>query len=228
MSIGVLTSQQISTRAAEVPAPQESSQYFFPNKMGWIFLLAMEEVMGRNGMGAILNLARLQHRIESYPPNDFDKGFGFHEVGQFLQALDEMYGPRGGRGLARRAGQSCFRLGVRDFGPILDVADLVLRVLPLRTRLKVGLEVLAQTLNKFTDQVVRLEEDEQYLHWVMERCGVCWERASDSPCCHLAVGILEEGLYWVSGGRSFYVEEVSCIAAGGRTCTVLVSKQPLD
>ena len=75
-----------------VPAVQESSQYFFPNKMGRIILLAVEDVMGRNGVNAVLNLARLQHRIGNYPPNNFAKEFAFDELGQLLQALDEMYG----------------------------------------------------------------------------------------------------------------------------------------
>nr|HID12272.1 4-vinyl reductase [Anaerolineae bacterium] len=209
-------------------AVQGLPQYFFPNKMGRIVLLAMEEVMGRNGVNAILNLARLQHRIGNYPPNNFDQGFSFDELAQLLQALDEMYGPRGGRGLARRAGRSCFKFGIKDFGPMLGIADLAFRVLPLRMKLRVGFEVLAETFNRFTDHLVRLGEDGQYFHWIMERCGTCWGRKCDSPCCHLAVGILEEGLYWVSGGKIFYVEEVSCIAAGGRTCTILIGKRPLD
>lgn len=207
---------------------QEPTQHFFPSKMGRIILLAMEDVMGRNSLNAILNLARLSHYVEAYPPNNFSKTVSFDEVGRLLQALDEMYGPRGGRGLARRAGHACFRFGVQDFGPLLGIADLTFRVLPMGMKLKVGFEVLAQTFNKFTDHVVRLEEDEQYVYWVMERCGACWGRASDAPCCHLAVGILEEGLYWVSGGKSFYVEEVSCVAAGDPTCTISIGKRPLD
>jgi predicted hydrocarbon binding protein len=175
-----------------------------------------------------LNLARLQHRIGNYPPNNFAKEFAFDELGQSLQALDEMYGPRGGRGLARRAGHSCFKLGIKDFGPMLGIADVTFRILPLRMKLKVGFEVLAQTSNKFTDQLVRLGEDEHYFHWIMERCGVCWGRKGDSPCCNLAVGVLEEELYWISGGKSFYVEEVSCIAAGDRACTIMIGKHPLN
>jgi predicted hydrocarbon binding protein len=207
---------------------QESPQYFFPNKMGRIVLLAMEEVMGRNGVNAILNLARLQQRIENYPPNNFDKAFSFDELGQILQALDEMYGPRGGRGLAQRIGRACFKLGIKDLGPVLGIADLAFRVLPLAMKLRVGFEVLAHMFERFSDHLVRFEEDEEYFHWIIERCGVCWGRKSNSPCCHLAVGILDEGLYWVSGGKNFYVEEISCIAAGDQTCTILVGKQPLD
>lgn len=207
---------------------QEAQKFFFPNKMGRIILLALEEVMGSNGVNAILNLARLQQYIGNYPPNNFAQGFSFDEVGQLLQALDEMYGPRAGRGLALRAGRACFSLGIQDFGPMLGVADLTFRILPLGMKLKVGFEVLAQVFNKFTDYLVRLDEDEQYYHWIMERCGACWGRKSDSPCCHLAVGLLEEALYWVSGGKNFYVEEVSCIATGDPACTILIGKQPLD
>jgi len=209
-------------------SPQGKQQYFFPNKMGRIVLLALEEVMGRNGVNAILNLARLQHYIGDYPPNDFVKAFSFDELGRLLQALDEMYGPRGGRGLALRAGRACFKIGIKDFGPMLGVADLIFRLLPMGMKLKVGFEVLAQTFNKFTDHIVRLEEDKQYYYWIMERCGACWGRKCDSPCCHLAVGILEEELYWISGGENFYVEEVSCIATGEQRCVILIGKRPLE
>jgi len=213
---------------AAIAQTEEATEFLFPNKMGRIVLLGFEEVMGRNGVNAILNLARLQHRIGNYPPNNFDKGFTFDELGQLLQALDEMYGPRSGRRLARRVGQACFKLGITDFGPMLGIADVVFRVLPLGMKLKVGFEVLAQTLNKFTDQAVRLEEDDQYFYWIMDRCAMCWGRQCDGPSCHMAVGILEEGVYWVSGGKRFYVEEVSCIAAGSEACTILVGKHPLE
>jgi hypothetical protein len=230
MGVDVIAGRKMDVRMSEVPASaaQESPRYLLPNKMGRIVLLALEEVMGRNGVTAVLNLARLQHRIGNYPPNNFVKDFGFDELGQLLQALDEMYGPRGGRGLARRAGQACFKLGIIDFGPMLGIADLTFRILPMGMRLKVGFEVLAQTMNKYTDNLVELRESEEHFHWVMDRCGVCWGRTSSSPCCHLAIGVLEEGLYWVSGGKSFYIEEVSCIAAGDRTCSFLIGKRPLD
>ncbi len=207
---------------------QEQLVYAFPNKMGRIALLALEEVMGRNGINAILNLANLRHLHGNYPPNNFDLGFSFNELSRLLGALDEMYGPRGGRGLALRAGRACFRFGIKDFGPMLGIADLAFRVMPLTMKLKIGLEVFAEVFNRFSDHQVRLAEDEEQFLWIIERCGVCWGRTSSGPCCHLAVGILQESLYWVSGGRNFEVTEVSCIAAGGKTCTIEIGKKPLD
>ena len=215
------------TDAANVPAELQES-FYYPNKMGRIILLAMEEVMGRNGVNAVLNLAKLKHLVNNYPPNNFDQQFPFEEVGAIQRALDEMYGPRGGRGLALRAGRMCFKFGIKEFGPVLGIADLAFRLLPLGMKLKVGFEVFAETFNKFTDQVVRLSEDETRFLWVIERCPVCWGRQTDYPCCYLAVGILQESLCWVSGGKNFHVEEITCIAKGDPTCTIIIDKQPLD
>jgi predicted hydrocarbon binding protein len=212
----------------DIPFAAIDRQYYYPNKMGRIVLLAMEEVMGRNGVNAILNLARLKTLVNSYPPNNFDRQFSFDEVGAIQQALEDMYGPRGARGLALRAGRAGFKYGIKEFGPVLGIADLAFRLLPLGMKLKVGFEVFAETFNKFSDQIVRLSEDEEHYIWIIDRCPVCWKRRTDEPCCHLAVGILQESLYWVSSGKSFHVEEVECIAKGDATCTIIINKRPLD
>ena len=202
--------------------------YSYPNKIGRIILLAMEEVMGRNGVNAVLNLSKMRHHIGNYPPNNLDRQFSFNDVSAIHKALDDMYGPRGGRGLALRAGRACFKHGLKEFGPVLGIADLTFRLLPLSMKLKVGAEVFADTFNKYSDQVVRLSEDEDKILWHIERCPICWERKTEAPCCHLAVGIIQEALYWVSGGKTFSVQEIECVAQGGESCTILIDKKPLD
>ena len=206
----------------------EKSGYYYPNKFARIFIDAMEEVMGKNGLNAVLHLAKLDQYIGNYPPDNLEKEFDFVDFTALCVALEEMYGPRGGRGLALRAGRACFKYGIKEFGPVLGIADLAFRLLPLGMKLKVGFEVFAETFNKFSDQIVRLGEDEEHYIWIIDRCPVCWRRRTDEPCCHLAVGILQEGLYWVSSGKSFHVEEVECIAKGDATCTIIINKRPLD
>jgi len=207
---------------------QEPQELFLPNKMGRIVLLALEELMGRNGLNGVLSTARLQHLVDSYPPNDLDKEFPFSSLSQLLQALEEMYGVRSGRGLARKAGQGCFRLGIQDFAPVLGIVDMVLRILPLRMCMKIGLEVLAETFNRFTDQRVSIHEDDGHFRWTVPSCPICHGRLVESPCCHLMIGVLEEELFWVSGGRTFYLEEVSCIGTGDDCCTILIGQRPLE
>ncbi len=206
----------------------DSQTYYFSNKMGRIVLLSLEETVGQNGLNAILNLARLQHLSGNYPPPNFETGFSFEEMAALLSAIDEMYGPRSGRLLLVRAGRTCFKYGVQDFGGLLGVADVTFRLMTLNTRVHIGLEVIAEILNRYSHTVVKLGEDERAYFWTLDPCGLCWRRSTPYPACSLAVGLLEEALYWVSGGRSFEVEEITCVAMGHSACTLRVGKTPLE
>jgi predicted hydrocarbon binding protein len=211
--------------AESVPVP---ALFYYPNKVGRIILLAMEEILGHNGLVAALNLAGMQHLINNYPPNNLDPGFRVDALGALHQSLEDLYGPRGGRGLATRAGRACFKYGLREFGPVLGVSDLAFRLLPLNMKIKVGGDVLASTFNRFSQQSVRVEEEPDTLHVHIERCPICWGRKTDAPCCQLIVGVLQESLFWVSGGKNFLVEEVACIARGDPACSFHVGRHALD
>ena len=79
------------------------SGFYYPNKIARIFLMAMEEIMGKNGLNAVLNMAKQPNLIDNYPLDNLDKQFDFAQFSALNGALEEMYGPRGGRGLALRA-----------------------------------------------------------------------------------------------------------------------------
>jgi hypothetical protein len=208
--------------------PAQAVVYYYPNKMGLIVLQAFEEVLGHTGLLAVLNSAGLRHLINNFPPNNLELGFPFAELGQFQAALEGWYGPRSGHGLAVRAGRACFRYGLREFGPLVEVTDLSFRLLPLEHKLKLGANAFAQVFNQYTDQRVRVEEQDDKYIWNIERCPVCWGRRAEHPVCHLAVGILQEALYWVSGGKYFNVEETACVAQGAPACSIVIEKQALD
>lgn len=203
------------------------SGFYYPNKMGRIVLLSLEEIIGKNAVNAILTQAGLQHYISVLPPNDLNKQFRFEELSQIQLALEQVFGPRGGRGVALRAGRVCFKYGLRDFGPMLGFTDLAFRLSPLDTKLQAGADIFANIFNQFSDQQVRVESNEDQIIWHIDRCPVCWNRHSDVPVCHLAVGILQESLYWVSGGKVFSVEETSCVAKGDPACSIVIDKQAL-
>ena len=196
--------------------------------MGRIILLAMEEIVGLNGANATLNLASLSSFINNYPPQNHKLEIPFRSISNILVAFESLYGPRGGRGVALRVGRACFQHGLREFGPMFGLTDVAFRMLPLQTRLNVGAASFAEIFNKHSDQRVRLEDDGRMLHWHIERCPLCWERKTDAPCCHMAVGLLQEALYWVSGGKIFNLEETRCIACGDATCTIVIDKIPIS
>jgi predicted hydrocarbon binding protein len=202
--------------------------YYYPNTMGRIILLSLEEVLGRNGMNAVLNVSGLPHLMSNLPPDNFNLSFPFENLAAINQSLEDMYGPRGGRGVALRAGRAMLKYGMRDFGPILRTSDQSFRLLPLNMKLSMGIKIFAEAFNDLTDQVVRLEKTPDAFLWYNERCPFCWGRSTKDPCCHIAVGILQEALYWLSGGKTFLVEEIACISMGDETCVIRIDRQPLD
>jgi len=204
------------------------SGLYYPNRMGRIYLMAMEEVMGKGGINAVLNLAKLSTMIDNYPPGNLNREMDFADFTAVNQSIEEMYGPRGGRGLALRAGRASFAQGLSDFGALIGVSELAFKVVPLGTKLKVGLRAMAETFTKFSDQESEVAEEEDRFVYTIKLCPVCWERETDRPVCFAAVGILQESLRWVSGGKDFRVEEFKCHAKGDEHCQFAVYKEPLN
>lgn len=204
-----------------------SQDFFYPQRMGRIILQGMEEIIGRNGVHAVLNLSQHSEYVSNYPPNSTEQTFPFRTISDWQTALEQVYGPRGGRGLALRTGRAAFSYGLREYGSQLGLTEMAFRLLPLPTKLHVGARAFADLFNRHTDQVVRLDETESHLFWHIERCPLCWERHVEEPACHLAVGLLQESLYWISGGKIFNVEETGCIAHGDRACTISIEKTPI-
>jgi predicted hydrocarbon binding protein len=205
-----------------------AESFHYPQKMGRIILTGMEEVMGSHGVDAVLRLASLEQYIKNYPPANAERDFSFQTISLLQSTLEQTYGPRGGRGLALRVGRACFKYGLKEYGSMLGLTEMAFRLLSLRTKLSSGTKSFANLFNHHTDQIVRVEEKDNKIFWHIERCPLCWERTADEPVCHLAVGLLQESLYWISGGKIFDVKETACIAQGDETCTIVIDPVPFS
>src|SRR5512139_1779693 len=191
--------------------PIPKSEYHYANKIVLITMKALEEVMGKNGLNAILNLAHLPHLIDNYPPDNLERQFNFADFSALNLALEEMYGPRGGRGLALRAGRAAFADALRNFGALAGVGDLAFKVLPLQTKLRIGIPAMARIFSQISDQYSTAREEGDHYVYTIHRCPVCWGRHdADKPVCFIANGLLQGGLKWVSGGLEFQVHETKC------------------
>ena len=201
--------------------------FCYPNKMGRIILNEMRKLTEPGDYTQLLSSAGLSE-YERHPPSiDLDLEFPFEAVSALQVASETLYGVDEGQDFNRRVGCACLEGGLREFNPLLGIADLPIRMMPLGLKLHLGFDMFAMVFNRFTDQIVTLREDEKNYYWVIERCPVCWERHTTGPCCHLAVGILEQGLTWASGGKHFRVIETQCAAAGGEACVIEIGRRPV-
>jgi hypothetical protein len=207
---------------------RELSGLYYPNKIARIYLEVLEDIMGKNGLNSVLNKAGLQRLIDNYPPNNLRKEFDFAEFSTLNQALDDTYGPRGGRVFALRGGKASVQAGLDAFGAAVGIGGLAMKVLPLSAKLKVGLAGMARIFTTFSDQSSSVEENGDRFVYIIAQCPVCWGREADRPICHGAVGLLQGGLHWVSGGKDFRVVQTDCHAMGHKDCRFDIYKEPLN
>jgi predicted hydrocarbon binding protein len=209
-------------------SPIPKSGLYYPSKFGLLIVKALEDVMGTNGVNAILNLAGLSIYMDNYPGDNLEKTFDFADVSSINIALEDMYGPRGGRGLALRAGRATFADGLKSFGALAGAGDLAFKVLPLQTKLRIGLPSFAKIFTQVSDQHSTVVEHENEFVWTIHRCPVCWGRSGlDKPVCFISTGLLQESLKWVSGGSEFRVNESKCHAMGDDVCEFIIQKEPV-
>jgi hypothetical protein len=195
------------------------NSFTYPQRMGRIIRQAMDEVLGCRNAQKVLKHASLADLGDSAQ----DLPFSFEDLGRMQGSMEKLYGVRGGRGLILRSGQACFKYSLRELGPSLGLNDIAFRLLPLEAKVRRGLQIFAEMFNNTTDQHVRVEETETSFLWHIDHCQACTERQSEHATCDLVIGMLQEALYWMSGGKQFIVN-VNSIPA----CTIQIDKRHMD
>jgi hypothetical protein len=197
-------------------------------KIGRGVLEGVQEIIGQAGVNAIFNLAHLSHLLPGTNYTRFQHNFSFTDLSAIQQALEELYGPRGGRGVALRSGRVFFKYFLRAFGDQMAMTSLDYRLLPTHPRVKSGLLAMADTLSDLCSMEILVSEDPDTWYWQSDHCPWCWQRQVDECMCHFNVGMLQEYVTWSGGGKIYHVIETECIAAGSPACTIRIEKKPID
>jgi hypothetical protein len=180
-------------------------------------LTAAQEVMGENGLNAVLRASGLERFIGNFPPNDLNPAIATSQYARFNAAIEEFYG-RGGRGMLKRIGKASFEYAVREQAALLGLAGAALKLLPERQRVKFILNATVNALKKSNPQVDAWVDDSgERVAYVDATCGICHDRHSDAPICYLYLGSLGEAVRWATG-REHVITETLCTAKGDPHC----------
>jgi len=180
-------------------------------------LTSVQEVMGDNGLNAVLRTSGLERFIGNFPPNDLQPSINASQYAQLNQAIEDFYG-RGGKGMLRRIGRASFQYGVREQAALLGVAGVALKVLPEKQRIKFILNGMADALKKSNPEVnAWVDESGDKLAYVESTCAICHGRHSETPICYLYLGSIAEAVQWATG-KEYEITETHCIAKGDEYC----------
>lgn len=209
--------------------PIPKSGYKLANRLARTTLLALEGILGSSDFHKLLKLAQLPQLIDSLPSASLERGFDFADYAALTIGLEEMFGRRGGHGMALRAGRATFADAINHFDALASTGKKIFRLLPLRAKFRIALPALARIFNGISDQRTRLKTGEHEYHYIIHRNPVCWERkGEDKPVCHLHVGLLQEAMQHISGGYEFRVDEAECQAMNADACRFVLHKEPLN
>lgn len=180
-------------------------------------LASAQEVMGDNGLNAVLRAAGLERFIGNFPPNNLEPSIQTSQYAKLNQAIEDFYG-RAGKGMLRRIGKASFQYGVREQAALLGVAGVALKLLPERQRIKFILNGVGDALKKSNPQVnVWVDEAGDRIAYVDASCAICHSRHSETPICYLYIGSLGEAVKWATG-REHELVETHCMAKGDPYC----------
>lgn len=206
----------------------------WPNHHFRHLLLGAEEVMGKNGVTALLHLAKLSKYVDNLPSDDLlVKEIPFTDVTALVMGFEEMGGPIMGRGLAYRSARASMHSGYRSFfaGRFRD--DAYFNAVPLGSQLKIGIPAFVSWFMKQSDSTTTLVEHEGKIHLNVYECPFCWEREAPrkpretSMPCKIMEGILQEALYLMTR-LDFEVREIECKAMGHDCCVFAINKTPIE
>ncbi len=197
-------------------------------RMTRIILQGMQEILGGAGMATIGDRIRNPHFVEGALPGQPLEGLLFSQVSTLQQAFEDLYGEQGARGAALRSGRSAFCYFLKEFSDEAGFNQLEFRLTPLKRRVLVGLESMARILSREIGQNIQVQVFEKNWTWQIEVCPECWGWQSQTPACHFTVGLLQEFLSWMSGGKVYLVEETTCRAKGDPACSIRIDQTPLD
>ncbi|MFQ5420511.1 MAG: hypothetical protein ACE5EY_09125 [Anaerolineae bacterium] len=180
----------------------------------------VEEVLGENGLNAVLRASGLARYIGNPPENNLESGILAKEYARLNEAIEEFTG-RAGKGMLQRIGRASFQWGMREQAGVMGLAGIALKALPQRLRKRAILLGLRKGLMDVVEfGKVDVKDEDGVLIYTDYACTICHTRHSDHSICHLYVGTLGEAMTFATGKdfREFDIVETHCRAQGHDCC----------
>lgn len=138
-----------------------------------------------------------------------------------LQAAMRAYYGRGARGTLLRVGERLWHHLLEDAALGGKTQAALIKRLPLTTRRKSILDLLARLIGAQSNDITVHTLDLDLLF--VDPASPAAEGQNDSrPICFVTLGLIRESLLWATK-QGFDVEEISCKAMGNDTCEFKVS-----
>ena len=166
-----------------------------------------EEVLGINGLKALLNFCKMSHLMENKPDYSFEKNFTDEDCWAIASSYIDVLGQDGARAVFRMIGKSIGKNAIK-----IGAFNSINKDLPPDEKLFAALDLY--TVLRGTGKVTRSGNVIVYDH---PQCSLCAHAKLDQPICTTYAGLLDTLIEW-AGVKNKRTVETACKAMGDNTC----------
>ena len=200
---------------------------YIPNSLMYVTLLTVREIIGENGLNAILNYSNLKKYRNNFPPNDEKLEIPGSDFSAIIASILDVFGERGARPILYNAGRRGFQLMMEKNPTMIGFVGLGLKLLSKRKRLEKVFALGAESTNKLFGENQRFYVNEEGFVCELFDCYWCKGVSSKGPVCFGEVGLDAEVAKWATGDEHD-VREVLCRARGDDVCKIVISLEPKE
>jgi hypothetical protein len=169
-------------------------------------LWAMKQVLGQDGLAAMLKTVGHTEYLGDYPPPDIQEEVGFGDYAVLHKAVADYYGT-GARSVLNRVGCAVFN---REFTAQVSFGIQVRRrLLPKRACLGFTLEAVARMWTNDQRLPTSVARSAGGFIFTLEKIPVAWGRSVKALIAHTHTGYLEQAGLWATGAP-VEIQSVAC------------------
>ncbi len=190
-----------------------------PNKLIRSYLLALQDLLGKNGVNAVLNVSGLAAWIENFPPEDDTRAITYEDFSRIQASIEDIYGDRAGQNLSRQAAHNSFAsVGASQ----IDSSETDLSGEGKSATIKQALNNFVSIFDPDGSGDVGWTGTDEEIAIHFDVCPNCVGRETESPICKACAGWIEGLLDMMAAGDEIKVNNTTCRAVGDSKCTFVI------
>jgi hypothetical protein len=191
-----------------------------------------------SGLNEILGCAELE-KLTEVPARgaDFECSSDGHGIMEstgdmYLRRMQTLLGTKYGdqelSGLMLRSGRASCKFFVRQYGPEMQVTSTDFRLLPTKKKLQKGLKAAAGLCGElFRKEISVIDQDDRWI-WQEKLPASEAEKEDCRRDSLFTIGLLQEFLAWLSGGKTFQVKRTETAGSMGDVLCLSIHKKPME
>ena len=199
----------------------------YSQRMAWVMIEGWKTVVGAKQLEKVAFQAR-KITVEMGKPSSPLVGTTTAEIVAGQHILEGLFGPRGAIGIARRAGMAAFRPFLHAYAREAGFEELEFRLMPPRRKMLTGLRAMAGLLTREGFPPIHIRETERGIIWSMRLNQDDLKDNNRQSLCQFFIGLLQEYLGWISGGKFFVLDELTPVNGNEMVCAIRIDPRPLD